>query len=198
MLGRGVLPERQAQGRGTRRSPQVPQKRRARGVPDAANAAGAGLRRRDGRSCGRGLRRRSGRRRHRARGGLHLSHHIVQHAHAENGRQPAAARCLCVSGRPSIVIAKFEPAGNETVSASPSSATARELNRSDPREGCAAVTRRTTSSHLRCSSPGSHTGSSCRRLRRRARRGAAAGAAVGAAAAGTVDGRTGSACVAAA
>ena len=58
-----------------------------------------------------------------------------------------------ISGRPSIVIAKFEPAGNETVSASPLSATARELNRSDPREGCAAVTRRTTSSHLRCSSP---------------------------------------------
>ena len=83
MLGRGCYRSgKLRRGRGGRRRYLRSDER---GGARRRERCGRGLRRRDGRSCGRGLRRRSGRRRHRARGGLHLSHHIVQHAHAENG-----------------------------------------------------------------------------------------------------------------
>lgn len=83
MLGRGCYRSgKLRRGRGGRRRYL---RSDGRGGARRRERCGRGLRRRDGRSCGRGLRRRSGRRRHRARGGLHLSHHIVQHAHAENG-----------------------------------------------------------------------------------------------------------------
>lgn len=62
---------------------------------------------------------------------------------------------LCESALPSILIAKPEPLGNDTVSVSPSSLFARaDCNRA-PREGWAATTRLTASAHLRCSSPAS-------------------------------------------
>lgn len=83
MLGRGCYRSgRLRRGRGGRR-----RYLRSNGCRGARRRerCGRGLRRRSGRSCGRGLRCRSGRRRHRARGRLRLSHHIVQHAHAENG-----------------------------------------------------------------------------------------------------------------
>ena len=62
-----------------------------------------------------------------------------------------------MSGRPTITIAKFDPAGKLTVRLVPSSAEARELCSSAPHEGLAATTRRTTSCHLRWSSPWSVT-----------------------------------------
>ena len=64
---------------------------------------------------------------------------------------------LCESARPSILIAKFDPLGKATTSRDPSSETAREDCSSAPRDAWAAVTRLTTSAHLRCSSPASLT-----------------------------------------
>lgn len=54
-------------------------------------------------------------------------------------------------------MANPEPAGKLTVRALPSSDCARELCSKAPRDGWAAVTRFTTSAHLRWSSPGSVT-----------------------------------------
>ena len=60
-------------------------------------------------------------------------------------RSPAARPPPACPLRPSILMAKAEPAGRPTVRVSPSSRTARELCSRAPREGCAAVTWRTTS-----------------------------------------------------
>lgn len=65
---------------------------------------------------------------------------------------------LLVSSRPSILMANDDPLGNDTVSVDPSSAVARALCNSAPREACLATTRRTASDHLRCRSPASAEG----------------------------------------
>ena len=89
------------------------------------------------------------------------------------------------SARPSILIAKPEPAGNATVSTSPSSLFARELCRSAPREGWAAVTRCTTSAHRRWSSPASAAAAGADDAGSAATAGVGAEGADGAGAAGT-------------